>query len=131
MQGVALAAHGFLPVAFDDLSRGYADFVRWGPLVQGDILDLAALNAAFERHRTGAGPGRHLRAQQHGRTQQLERKRLRSVAAVCPVVPCGRLHEAVMGEKSPRARRPATARTSFLRMMDVEIAFGRSKLRGR
>src|ERR1700730_13584644 len=35
MQGVALAAHGFLPVAFDDLSRGHADFVRWGPLVQG------------------------------------------------------------------------------------------------
>jgi UDP-arabinose 4-epimerase len=47
----ALAAHGFLPVAFDDLSRGHADFVRWGPLVKGDILDLAALNAAFERHR--------------------------------------------------------------------------------
>jgi UDP-glucose 4-epimerase len=47
MQGVALAAHGFLPVAFDDLSRGHADFVRWGPLVQGDILDLAALNAGL------------------------------------------------------------------------------------
>jgi UDP-arabinose 4-epimerase len=50
----ALAANGFLPVAFDDLSRGYADFVRWGPLVNGDILDLAALDAAFERHRPGA-----------------------------------------------------------------------------
>src|SRR5262245_4320223 len=49
-----LAAHGFLPVAFDDLSRGHADFVRWGPLVQGNILDLAALNAAFERYRPGA-----------------------------------------------------------------------------
>jgi UDP-arabinose 4-epimerase len=46
-----LAAHGFLPVAFDDLSRGHAAFVRWGPLVQGDILDLTALNAAFDRHR--------------------------------------------------------------------------------
>ena len=30
---------------------GHADFVRWGPLVRGDILDLAALNAVFERHR--------------------------------------------------------------------------------
>jgi UDP-arabinose 4-epimerase len=49
-----LAAHGFLPVAFDDLSRGHPDFVRWGPLVKGDILDVAALNAAFERHRPGA-----------------------------------------------------------------------------
>jgi UDP-arabinose 4-epimerase len=49
-----LAAHGFLPVTFDDLSRGHADFVRWGPLVKGDILDLAALSAAFERHRPDA-----------------------------------------------------------------------------
>src|SRR5262249_23210373 len=47
----ALAAHGFLLVAFDDLSRGHADFARWGPLVKGDILDVAALNAAFERYR--------------------------------------------------------------------------------
>ena len=47
----ALAAHGFLPVALDDLSRGHADFVRWGPLVKGDILDVAALNATFERYR--------------------------------------------------------------------------------
>jgi hypothetical protein len=31
----ALAAYGFLPVAFNDLSRGHADFVRWGPLVNG------------------------------------------------------------------------------------------------
>jgi UDP-arabinose 4-epimerase len=50
----ALAAHGFLPVAFDDLSRGHADFVRWGPLVKGNMLDLGALNAAFERHRPSA-----------------------------------------------------------------------------
>ena len=50
----ALAAHGFLPVAFDDLSRGHAGLVRWGPFVKGDILHPAALNAAFERHRPGA-----------------------------------------------------------------------------
>jgi UDP-arabinose 4-epimerase len=50
----ALAASGWLPVAFDDLSRGHADFVRWGPLVKGDILETAALNAAFEQHRPGA-----------------------------------------------------------------------------
>jgi UDP-glucose 4-epimerase len=43
----ALAAEGLVPVAFDDLSRGHAEFVRWGPLVQGDILDPAALAAAF------------------------------------------------------------------------------------
>ena len=50
----ALAASGWLPVAFDDLSRGHADFVRWGPLVKGDILEAAALDAAFEQHRPGA-----------------------------------------------------------------------------
>src|SRR5262245_17960132 len=49
-----LASRGFLPVAFDDLSRGHADFVRWGPLVKGDILDPAALNGAFEQYRPGA-----------------------------------------------------------------------------
>ena len=32
----ALARRGFLPVAFDDLSQGHAEFVRWGPLVEGD-----------------------------------------------------------------------------------------------
>jgi UDP-arabinose 4-epimerase len=50
----ALAASGWLPVAFDDLSRGHADFVRWGPLVKGDILETAALDVAFEQHRPGA-----------------------------------------------------------------------------
>ena len=28
--------------------------MRWGPLVNADILDLAALDAAFERYRPGA-----------------------------------------------------------------------------
>src|SRR5713101_1037894 len=46
----ALAAHGFLPVAFDNLSKGHADFVRWGPFVQGDILNPADLDAAFQLH---------------------------------------------------------------------------------
>jgi UDP-arabinose 4-epimerase len=50
----ALAAAGFLPVAFDDLSKGHAEFVRWGPLVQGDILNVAALDAAFAQHRPSA-----------------------------------------------------------------------------
>ena len=38
-----LAAHGHLPVAFDNLSRGHSRAVRWGPLVVGDIRDPAAL----------------------------------------------------------------------------------------
>jgi UDP-arabinose 4-epimerase len=46
----ALTAAGFLPVAFDNLSKGHADFVRWGPLVKGDILDPGALDAAFTQY---------------------------------------------------------------------------------
>jgi UDP-arabinose 4-epimerase len=44
----ALAADGLTPIAFDNLSRGHADLVRWGPLVRGDILEPAALDAAFK-----------------------------------------------------------------------------------
>ncbi len=39
----ALAAGGRAVVSYDNLSRGHADLVRWGPLVEGDILDPAAL----------------------------------------------------------------------------------------
>lgn len=47
----ALARAGFTPVAFDNLSTGWADAVRFGPLVQGDLLDRAAVAAAFAEHR--------------------------------------------------------------------------------
>jgi UDP-arabinose 4-epimerase len=50
----ALAAHGFEPVAFDNLSCGHAEAVLWGPLEKGDILDLAALQRAFQRYQPAA-----------------------------------------------------------------------------
>jgi UDP-arabinose 4-epimerase len=50
----ALAKRGFLPVAFDNLSQGHAEFVRWGPFVQGDILNAADLDRAFAGHRPDA-----------------------------------------------------------------------------
>jgi UDP-arabinose 4-epimerase len=50
----ALAAAGRTPVTFDNLSRGHADFVRWGPLVVGDILDTAALEKAIKEFRPTA-----------------------------------------------------------------------------
>lgn len=46
----ALAAEGMNPVAFDSLSHGHADFVRWGPLVVGDILSPAALDEVFKQY---------------------------------------------------------------------------------
>lgn len=43
----ALARAGFVPVSFDNLSTGHADAVRFGPLVTGDLLDRAAIDAAL------------------------------------------------------------------------------------
>ncbi len=50
----ALAAAGYLPVAYDDLSRGHDWAVRWGPLEVGSIEDRARLDAALQRHRPSA-----------------------------------------------------------------------------
>jgi UDP-glucose-4-epimerase GalE len=45
----ALAAAGYHPVVFDNLSTGHRSFVS-GSLVVGDLLDKAALAGAFARH---------------------------------------------------------------------------------
>lgn len=50
----ALHRAGYTPVVFDDLSTGHESFVRWGPLVQGDIRDDAAVLAALQIHRPKA-----------------------------------------------------------------------------
>jgi len=50
----ALASAGFLPVAFDDLSKGHRWAVRWGPLETGDVRDADALDAVLARHRPAA-----------------------------------------------------------------------------
>ena len=47
----ALAAAGYLPVTLDNLSTGWRDAVQFGPLVEADLLDRAALDAAFAEHR--------------------------------------------------------------------------------
>ena len=47
----ALAQRGFTPVVFDDLSTGWAESVKWGPLVRGDLMDRSAINAALADHR--------------------------------------------------------------------------------
>lgn len=47
----ALAKAGFVPVAFDNLATGWAEAVKFGPFVQGDLMDRAAVDAAFARYR--------------------------------------------------------------------------------
>jgi UDP-arabinose 4-epimerase len=46
-----LAAAGYRPVVYDDLSTGHRDFVKWGPLVEGDIRDRRKLTDALAAHR--------------------------------------------------------------------------------
>ena len=50
----ALAARGLVPVCFDNLSTGWRAAVRFGPLVEGDLLDREALDAAMKQHRPSA-----------------------------------------------------------------------------
>ncbi len=46
-----LAEAGYIPVVFDNLATGWADAVKFGPFVQGDLLDRAAVDAAFAQYR--------------------------------------------------------------------------------
>jgi len=50
----ALAAAGHDGVVFDNLLSGHREFVRWGPLTEGDIRDGAALDAVFSAYRFDA-----------------------------------------------------------------------------
>ena len=47
----ALAGNGFEPVVYDNLSTGYRSFARWGPLVEGDLLNKEILTRAFAEYR--------------------------------------------------------------------------------
>ena len=51
----ALAAAGYRPVTYDNLSIGNRWAVRWGPLERGDILDAARLHEVFKRAPAGRG----------------------------------------------------------------------------
>lgn len=42
-----LAAAGFLPVTYDNLSTGHAYAVKWGPFIQGSLCNRESLKQAF------------------------------------------------------------------------------------
>ncbi len=46
----ALSQAGFEPVTFDNLSTGWADAVKFGPLEEGNLLDRARIDAVFAKH---------------------------------------------------------------------------------
>ncbi len=89
-----LAKSGFVPVAFDNLSTGWREAVRYGPLAEGDLMDRASLDAAFARYRPVAvmhfaalslvgesmtDPGRYWRVNVNGSLNLIEA----AVAAGC------------------------------------------------
>jgi UDP-arabinose 4-epimerase len=50
----ALAAKGFEPVVFDNLSRGNRWAVKWGPFEQGDIADMQRVREVVAKYRPAA-----------------------------------------------------------------------------
>jgi len=47
----ALRAAGYTPVTYDNLSTGWADAVKFGPLERGDLTDRDRLDQVFETYR--------------------------------------------------------------------------------
>jgi len=50
----ALAARGYEPITYDNLSRGHAWAVKWGPLEEGDIADTDRIRDVLKFHRPAA-----------------------------------------------------------------------------
>lgn len=50
----ALKKAGYEVVVLDNLSRGWADFAKWGELIKVDLADRAALDALFKSRRIDA-----------------------------------------------------------------------------
>lgn len=89
-----LRSHGFIPVTFDNLSTGWREAVKYGPLVQGDLMDRAGLDAVFSTYQPVAvmhfaalslvgepmtDPGRYWRTNVNGSLNLMEA----AVAAKC------------------------------------------------
>jgi len=50
----AFSQAGWTVVTYDNLSRGHRDLVKWGELIEGDILDPETLSASLKRVRPDA-----------------------------------------------------------------------------
>lgn len=50
----SLAQAGYLPVVYDNLSKGHLNSVQWGPLEKGDMGDRERLDAVFKTYRPDA-----------------------------------------------------------------------------
>lgn len=50
----AVAEAGFVPICYDNLSTGHANFVQWGPLIVGDVRDSVKITSTIREHRVQA-----------------------------------------------------------------------------
>jgi UDP-glucose-4-epimerase GalE len=50
----ALARAGYRPVAYDNLTRGHRQAVRWGPFVEGDVSDRTQVAATLRNYQISA-----------------------------------------------------------------------------
>lgn len=93
----AFAESGWEVVVYDNLSRGWRDFVRWGPLIEGDILDSDGLRDAMMAAKPDAvvhfaalayvgesvsEPGNYYRVNSMGALNVLDAMRASSVEAI-------------------------------------------------
>lgn len=46
----ALFSAGFLPIVYDNLSTGHAYAVKWGPLIEGELMDRKRLDDTFKTY---------------------------------------------------------------------------------
>jgi UDP-glucose-4-epimerase GalE len=47
----ALKENDYTPIAYDNLSNGYKQLVKWGPFVKGDIFDSETLSKTIEEYK--------------------------------------------------------------------------------
>ena len=50
----ALKKAGYIPVTFDNFSTGWKEAVKFGPLVEGDLLDKKSLTNTFQKYKPDA-----------------------------------------------------------------------------
>ncbi len=141
----ALAAAGYLPVVYDDLSVGNEWAVRWGPLERGSILDADRLRQVMEAHAPVAvmnfaaltlvgesvrEPGRYYRANVMGALNVIEAARAAGVGAFVFSSTCaiyGQPEVVPISESAPKA--PLNAYGSSKLMVetilsDIDAAHG-------
>jgi UDP-arabinose 4-epimerase len=140
-----LAKSGFLPIVYDNLSTGHREFVKWGPLVVGDIQDRETLRAAIRKYQPVAvlhfaadalviesmqNPAKYYRNNLAGTLSLLETMREEGVKNIIFSSTCatyGMPRETPINETHPQAPISPYGRTKWMveqMMLDFDAAYG-------